>query len=97
MSDPPGLTYAIGICALRGFIGKYMFSFLRPRIGLIWAGVVAGLIGFFNGNDRIDNASTLQLPSKSIIHLPNIAKVPFSWKTSSDGGLLSQNINGEAR
>ena len=47
MSDPLGLTYAIGICALGGFIGQYMFSFFKPKIGLIWAGGVAALIGFF--------------------------------------------------
>ena len=47
MSDPQGLIYAIGVCALGGFIGQYVFSFFKPKIGLVWAGGVAALIGFF--------------------------------------------------
>ena len=47
MSDPLGLLYAIVLCALGGFIGQYMFLFFKPKLGFIWAGGVAALIGFF--------------------------------------------------
>ena len=47
MSDPLGLLYAIVLCALGGFIGQYVFLFFKPKLGFIWAGGVAALIGFF--------------------------------------------------
>ena len=47
MSDPLGLLYAIMLCALGGFIGQYVFLFFKPKLGFIWAGGVAALIGFF--------------------------------------------------
>ena len=47
MSDALGLTYAILICGLGGFIGQYVFQFFKPRLGLIWGGGVAALIAFF--------------------------------------------------
>ena len=47
MSDPLGLLYAIILCALGGFIGQYVFLFFKAKLGFIWAGGVAALIGFF--------------------------------------------------
>ena len=47
MSDPLGLIYAIVLCALGGFVGQYVFLFFNPKLGFIWAGGVAALIGFF--------------------------------------------------
>ena len=47
MSDPLGLSYAIVICGLGGFIGQYVFQFFRPKLGMIWSGGVAALIAFF--------------------------------------------------
>ena len=47
MSDPLGLIYAIVLCALGGFVGQYVFLFFKPKLGFIWAGGVAALIGFF--------------------------------------------------
>ena len=47
MTDPFGLVYAIVICGLGGFLGKYVFQFLRPELGMIWSDGVAALIAFF--------------------------------------------------
>ena len=40
------MAYAIVVCALGGMTGQTVFGFYKPRLGLIWAGLVAAMSGF---------------------------------------------------
>jgi hypothetical protein len=46
MSDPFGLIYAIVVCALGGMTSQYVYRFFFPKLGMIWSGGIAAMIGF---------------------------------------------------
>ena len=46
MSDPFGLVYAVIICALGGMTAQIVYRFFHPKLGMIWSGGVAAMIGF---------------------------------------------------
>ena len=46
MENMLGMAYAIVVCALGGMTGQKTFGFYKPRLGLIWAGLVAAMSGF---------------------------------------------------
>ena len=46
MSDPFGLVYAVIVCALGGMTAQIAYRFFQPKLGMIWSGGVAAMIGF---------------------------------------------------
>ena len=46
MSDPFGLVYAVIVCALGGMTAQIVYRFFQPKLGMIWSGGVAAMIGF---------------------------------------------------
>lgn len=46
MSDPFGLVYAVIVCALGGMTAQTVYRFFHPKLGMIWSGGVAAMIGF---------------------------------------------------
>ena len=48
MNETFGLTYAIIICGLGGFIGQHIFKLFRPNLGIILSGGIAALIAFIS-------------------------------------------------
>lgn len=41
-----GMSYAVFLCTLGGMIGQTAFGWLRPKLGLIWSGLVAAMLAF---------------------------------------------------
>lgn len=46
MSDPFGLVYAVIVCALGGMTAQIVYRFFQPKLGMIWSGGIAAMIGF---------------------------------------------------
>jgi hypothetical protein len=46
MHDPFGLIYAIVVCALGGMTSQYVYQFFFPKLGMIWSGGIAAMVGF---------------------------------------------------
>jgi len=46
MGESFGFIYAIVLCAFGGMFGQMVYGFFRPKLGMVWAGGIAGMIAF---------------------------------------------------